>query len=104
MVTRATRLDARAVPRRVDAKSSGKKRSPARSSRVLATALKRLGLRIRQLRLERGLTQEQLAERATLDDKGVQAIERGKTNVTMASVVAIAKALQVDLAELFERR
>lgn len=71
---------------------------------MLATALKRLGLRIRQLRLERGLTQEQLAERATLDDKGVQAIERGKTNVTMASVVAIAKALQVDLAELFERR
>jgi transcriptional regulator with XRE-family HTH domain len=53
------------------------------------------------LRTAGELTQEGLAGRARLDAKGVQAIERGRTNVTMASLVAIAKALRVSLEELF---
>lgn len=68
----------------------------------MTAALARLGTRIRELRLARGLTQERAAGLADLDPKGFQSIERGKTNLTMASLVAIAKALDVNLQDLFD--
>jgi transcriptional regulator with XRE-family HTH domain len=49
-----------------------------------------------------GLTQENTAERARLDYKHFQAIEAGSSNVTVASLVGIAKALRVTLADLFD--
>lgn len=65
-------------------------------------ALKRLGVRVRALREEHGLTQESAAERAHLDAKHWQEIEAGRVNVTLASLVGIGKALSVPLAKLFE--
>jgi transcriptional regulator with XRE-family HTH domain len=76
-------------------------RSRARGSRALAGSLARLGARIRELRVQGGLTQEQVAELARLDAKHMQAIEMGRENVTMATLVAISKALGVKLADLF---
>jgi transcriptional regulator with XRE-family HTH domain len=64
-------------------------------------ALRRLGTQIRATRQLVGLTQEQVAERAKLDYKHFQAIESGGSNVTVASLVGIAKALHVTLMELF---
>ena len=55
---------------------------------------------MRRLRREKELSQEDLAERAALDAKHLQAIEAGKANVTFASLVGIAKALGIKLAEL----
>ncbi len=63
--------------------------------------MRRLGRRIRALRIEAGLTQEAAAERARLDYKHLQAIEAGQSNVTVASLVGIAKALRVSVADLF---
>ena len=77
-------------------------RSAARSSPRVNRALKRLGRRIRELRLAKKLTQERAAEAAALDDKHLQAIEGGRSNVTLASLVGIAHALGVKLADLFE--
>lgn len=57
---------------------------------------------MRALREAKKLTQEELATRAQLDAKHIQTIEAGKTNTTMASLVGIAAALDVRLAELFE--
>lgn len=65
-------------------------------------SLARLGKRVRALRLEKKLTQEQAAERAGLDEKHFQVIEGGRMNVTVATLVGIARALDVTLAELFE--
>jgi DNA-binding XRE family transcriptional regulator len=76
-------------------------RSAARSSPHLRGTLSRLGGRLRALRLERDLTQEQIAEGARLDAKHYQAIESGRTNVTMASLVGISRSLGVKLAEIF---
>jgi transcriptional regulator with XRE-family HTH domain len=58
-------------------------------------------MQIRATRQLAGLTQEQVAERSKLDYKHFQAIESGGSNVTVASLVGIAKALQVTLMELF---
>jgi ribosome-binding protein aMBF1 (putative translation factor) len=77
-------------------------RSAARGEPRVVATLGRLGKRVRTLRLERGLTQEEAAARAALDAKHFQAIEGGRANVTMASLVGIARALGVRLAELFE--
>jgi len=62
----------------------------------------RLGRRIRQLRLERGFSQEALAAEASLDPKHLQSVEGGKTNITVASLVGLKRALKVTLSELFE--
>jgi DNA-binding XRE family transcriptional regulator len=76
-------------------------RSAARSSDALAPALHRLGRRVLNLRLQLGLTQEALAERAELDAKYVMVIEKGRVNTTMATLVALARGLKVSLADLF---
>lgn len=76
-------------------------RSSARDAPGVATAVGRLAKRIRQLRADRGLTQEHAAERAKLDEKHWQAIEGARTNPTLATLVGIARALDVDLVDLF---
>lgn len=76
-------------------------RSEARSAPAVVKALVQFGKRIRELRLALGYTQEQVAERAKLDAKHVQAMESGKSNATIATIVALAKALHVTVAELF---
>lgn len=65
-------------------------------------ACKKLGQRIRALRKERELTQEAAASAADIDAKHWQIIESGKTNTTVATLAAIAGALEVRIAELFE--
>lgn len=55
---------------------------------------------MRRLRREKGLSQEGAAERAALDPKHYQAIEAGRTNVTFASLLGIARALGVKVADL----
>lgn len=67
----------------------------------MVKAQTRLGKRVRELRLGSELTQEQAAERARLDTKHWQDIEGGKTNPTLATLVGVAKALDVSLADLF---
>ena len=77
-------------------------RSGPRRSEDLGPALVRLGRRVRSLRTDRGLTQAKLAEVAELDEKHLQVIERGETNVTVSTLLALAKALEVSLSEMFE--
>lgn len=62
----------------------------------------RFGERIRSLRKERGLSQEALAELSGLDRTYVSGIERGIRNVALRNIEALAKALRVSLADLFD--
>ena len=76
-------------------------RSQARTSPQLADELKRLGMRIRALRNERDMTQEEAASKAGLDAKHFQELESGNVNTTVATLLGVARALKVDVAELF---
>jgi len=60
-----------------------------------------LGRRIRQLRRERGLTQERLAIAAGLNRAYVGYIERAERQASVWTVARIARALDVDLPECF---
>lgn len=64
-------------------------------------ALQQFGLRVKQLRLAQGISQEELGALADLDRTYISGIERGKRNVSLKNIVLIAHALQVSVAELF---
>lgn len=62
---------------------------------------KRFGARVRELRLERGMSQEKLALEAGLDRTYIVSVESGRRNVSLVNIVRIAKALGVPTQELF---
>jgi transcriptional regulator with XRE-family HTH domain len=64
--------------------------------------LRRLGARVKLLRRERRLTQEELAERAGLTSKFVGEVERAESNPSAASLARMAGALAVSMGDLFE--
>jgi transcriptional regulator with XRE-family HTH domain len=66
-----------------------------------ATVLARFGKTLRELRTERGLSQDELAARAGLDRNYIGMIERGERNPAIVNVVKIADALDVPPSELF---
>lgn len=59
------------------------------------------GHRIRELRKERGFSQEGFAAASGLDRSYYGGIERGERNVALENIAAIAKALDVPIRELF---
>lgn len=59
------------------------------------------GLRIRELRHSKGMSQEVLAEKVGISSKYLSSIERGKENPTFDTFIKMSGALDVDLAELF---
>jgi len=59
-----------------------------------------LGKRIQKLRLEAGLTQEQLAEKAELSLKHLGELERGRGNPALSSMESLAQALEISLSEM----
>jgi transcriptional regulator with XRE-family HTH domain len=62
----------------------------------------RIGRRVRQLRLLRGLSQEKLAERVGNQYKHIGQIERGEVNVGIDILASIAASLSVDVSNLVE--
>ena len=62
--------------------------------------LVRFGARVRERREARGFSQEVFAERCDFDRTYISGIERGKRNISIASVKAIALALEISLSEL----
>jgi transcriptional regulator with XRE-family HTH domain len=67
------------------------------------TELAAIGLAIRALRKERGISQEDLADAAAVHRTYVGGIERGERNVAFLNLVKLAHALQVSPAELLAR-
>jgi transcriptional regulator with XRE-family HTH domain len=59
------------------------------------------GQRVRELRTEKGLSQESLALACDLDRTYIGGIERGERNVSLVNIEKIAAALRVPVRELF---
>lgn len=61
----------------------------------------KFGERVRKMRLELNLSQEQLAELAGVHRTYIGMVERAEKNITLLNIVKIAKALNVDMHSLF---
>lgn len=66
-----------------------------------ASLLRALGKRVRELRKERGYSQERLAELADIHENHVRRIEGGTANPSYLVLVKLANALGVDTTALF---
>jgi transcriptional regulator with XRE-family HTH domain len=64
--------------------------------------IKRFGKRLRELRVEKNMTQESLAWEAGIEPMHVSKIERGIINTSLSHILALAKALKIKPAEFFE--
>jgi len=61
------------------------------------------GKRLRELRTERGLSQEQLADLAGLHRNYIGNIERGEQGIGIDNVMRLARTLKVKPAVLFDK-
>lgn len=61
-----------------------------------------LGLKIRRLRKDKGLSQEAFASLAEIDRTYIADIEAGKRNISLHVIERLTVALGLSLAELFE--
>lgn len=58
------------------------------------------GIRLRKLRQDRQLSQEELAELADFDRTYISLLERGKRNISLINLSKLSKALKIELSEL----
>ena len=64
--------------------------------------IKAIGKEIRNLRIERGMSQEALANEADIPLSQVGRIERGENNPTISTLYVIAQALGTELKVLID--
>ncbi|NPV89140.1 helix-turn-helix transcriptional regulator [Coprothermobacteraceae bacterium] len=63
----------------------------------------RVAQNIRRVRNNRGFTQEELAHRARLASRHLQKIEAAQVNITLETLVKLARALNIDPVEFFHK-
>lgn len=63
--------------------------------------LKNFGKRVRELRLEKDLTQQELAEKLGVSTNYIGMVERAERNTSLLKVFKIAKVLNVRTSDLF---
>jgi len=60
------------------------------------------GKHVRELRLKKVISQEELAALTELDRTYISGIERGKRNLSLKNILRVAKALGVSPSELLD--
>ena len=66
----------------------------------METAQAQFGANVRKARLALAVSQEELADRADLHRTYIGQVERGETNISLANIVRLARALQVEVSKL----
>src|SRR5581483_883230 len=68
---------------------------------MMSGLAKSFGRKVRSIRMDRGLTQAQLADLTDLSDQWIRRIEAGTTSPSFDTIEALATALNVAPADLF---
>lgn len=77
---------------------------PATDGEELSVVLSDIGKKIREIRKSLGESQKGMALKAGIDRAYFNAIEQGRKNITIGSLIKISTALEVSLAELIPRQ
>lgn len=62
----------------------------------------KVGKRIKELRLQQGMSQEEFAFKCDLDRTYITSLERGKRNVSLENLEKITKAFNMTLSQFFD--
>jgi transcriptional regulator with XRE-family HTH domain len=71
---------------------------------VLLNARKIFSQRLRQIRQNKGLSQEELADLAGLHRTYVGSVERSERNISIDNMERLAQALEVDITDLLKEK
>ena len=63
----------------------------------------KFGERVRELRKEKGLSQESLANQSDIDRTYISDIEKGERNISLKIIERLSETLQISLSELFKK-
>lgn len=62
---------------------------------------KRVGKRIKEIRLEKNISQQDLADLCGYEISNMSRLEAGRSNATLSTLETVSKALGIDVIELF---
>lgn len=65
---------------------------------------KKFGLKLKEIRLSKNISQEELSYRAELHRTYISSIELGKRNVSLINIEKLAKALDCRIEDLFSNK
>ena len=65
------------------------------------TVTERFGMRIKELRMQQGISQEELGFRCHLSKNYISDVERGTRNVSLKAIDQFARGLGITLKDLF---
>ena len=83
---------------------TARRRKSIRSERAVPHVRTFLGQRLRELRKQRGLSQERLGQGSSLSGKFIGEVERGEKSISIDSLYRVSVALAVPLAHLSDVR
>ena len=63
---------------------------------------KRVAERIKQLRMEKGITQQQMAVMLDYEKSNMSRLESGKVNIRLNTIYKISRALKISMSELLD--
>jgi len=72
------------------------------SSGIMATVTERFGTKVREVRKKRGMSQQDLAEKAKLDLTTINELEIGNREPMLKTIWKIANALGVKMSQLLD--
>lgn len=64
--------------------------------------LKKIGENIREIRIEKNISQEELSFRTELSRNQIGRIERGEINTGLSTIYEISRGLEVDIKQFFK--
>lgn len=62
----------------------------------------KVGKRIQQIRIEKNISQQDLAARCNFEKSNMSRLEAGRANATLSTIEIVSKALEVEVVELFK--
>jgi transcriptional regulator with XRE-family HTH domain len=64
--------------------------------------IKDFGLRIRQLRIEKNISQEKLSYETGFHRTYIGMVERGERNISLSNIAVFSKVFEIPISELFD--
>jgi transcriptional regulator with XRE-family HTH domain len=62
----------------------------------------KVGKRIQEIRIEKNLSQQDLAAKCNFEKSNMSRLEAGRANATLSTLEIVSKALEVNVIELFK--